>query len=175
MTSIHNEQRYCVVGLGRRALAGAIDLAVLLPVVLFFAMVIALVGGRAPHSWSELGPGYVLDLALDGGGVGLAVSFVMIMVVFLYFFIFHLMLGQTPGKRLLGAAVIDIYGARPSITRALVRTASAFFSLAAFSIGLLWIGFDREHRALHDLLAGTYVVDVRHAPLSVSANEGAAG
>lgn len=173
MTSNHNEQRYCVVSFGRRALAGAIDLAVLSPMVLFFALVTALVGGRAPHSWSELGPGYVLDLALDGGGVGLAVLFVMIMVVFLYFFIFHFMRGQTPGKRLLGAAVIDIYGEPPSITRALVRTVAAFFSFAACSIGLLWIGFDREHRALHDHLAGTYVVDIRHRPLSAGINEGA--
>ena len=82
-------------------------------------------------------------------------------LLLLYFFIFHAFRGQTPGKRLLGVAVIDVYGERPSLARTLLRTSGYVLSAVLFSLGFLWIGFDREKRALHDWLAGTYVVLAR--------------
>ena len=66
--------------------------------------------------------------------------------------------GQTPGKQLLGLIVIDAYGERPSLLKTLLRTVGYAVSVLPFSLGFLWIGFDREKRALHDWLAGTYVV-----------------
>ena len=49
-------------------------------------------------------------------------------------------------------------GERPSIVRSLVRTPAYLPSLVLLALGLLWIGFDREKRGLHDWLADTYVV-----------------
>ena len=80
---------------------------------------------------------------------------------FLYFFVFHAARGQTPGKKLLGLRVIDAYGGRPGLLRTLLRTAGYLLSLLPCSLGFLWIGFDRERRALHDWVAGTYVVRVQ--------------
>ena len=68
---------------------------------------------------------------------------------------------RAPGKRLLGLMVIDVYGERPGLARTLLRTSGYLVSAALFSLGFLWIGFDRERRALHDWLAGTYVVLAR--------------
>jgi uncharacterized RDD family membrane protein YckC len=54
--------------------------------------------------------------------------------------------------------VIDLYGDQPSILRTAARTAAYLASLATLGLGFFWIGFDSEKRALHDWLAGTYVV-----------------
>lgn len=170
--SSEDERRYRVLGFWRRAAAGVIDVVVLVPIILLLALVTASVGGRPPRSLTELGPGYVLDLALDGGGVGLAVLVIAALVIYLYFFIFHALRGQTLGKRAMAAAVIDAYGEPPSIGRTMLRTAATFLSLAAFSVGWLWIGFDRERRALHDLLAGTYVIDLKYRRPAVLPEKG---
>lgn len=77
-----------------------------------------------------------------------------------YFGGFHWLRGQTPGKRLLGIMVVNIHGERPSVVRSLLRTVAYLLSALPVSIGFLWVGFDRERRALHDWVAGTYVVRV---------------
>jgi uncharacterized RDD family membrane protein YckC len=152
------ERRYRVAGLWRRALTGALDAVVLLPLMALFATVTAALGGHPLRSLGELGPSWAVELAIDGGSVGLAALLMAAIVAFLYFFVFHLFRGQTPGQRLLRLRVVDVYGERPSVTRVLVRSAAWFVSLAGCGLGLLWIGFDREKRGLHDWLAGTYVV-----------------
>jgi uncharacterized RDD family membrane protein YckC len=81
-----------------------------------------------------------------------------IVVTMLYFFLFHAARGQTPGKQLLGLMVLTVYGERPGVGRCLLRTFGYLLSVLPFSLGLLWVGFDREKRALHDWVAGTYVV-----------------
>jgi uncharacterized RDD family membrane protein YckC len=77
---------------------------------------------------------------------------------FLYFFIFHAVRGQTPGKRLMHARVVDGFGERPSLGRAFLRTLGYLPSALLLLLGFLWIGFDREKRGLHDRLADTYVI-----------------
>jgi uncharacterized RDD family membrane protein YckC len=148
----------------RRALAGVLDGVVLLPTMALFAAVTATVGGRPLHGLGELGPNYAIELLLDGGGAGLAALGMAALVAFLYFFVFHATRGQTPGQRAAGVRVIDVWGERPSPLRTALRTAGYFVSLAGCSLGLLWIGFDREKRGLHDWLAGTYVVRTRPVP-----------
>jgi uncharacterized RDD family membrane protein YckC len=150
--------RYRVAGFWWRATAAAVDGLVLLPLMLLFAGVTATVGGGTIPRLGELGLGYLVNLALNGGAVGPAALVMATIVGALYFFIFHAMRGQTPGKRLLGLRVIDAWGERPTWARALVRTGGYALSALLFSLGFLWIGFDREKRGLHDWLAGTYVV-----------------
>ena len=62
----------------------------------------------------------------------------------------------TPGKRVLGIKVVDVGGARIGLMRALVR---AMLQSPPCTIGYLLILFGRRKRGVHDVIAGTLVVD----------------
>jgi uncharacterized RDD family membrane protein YckC len=72
--------------------------------------------------------------------------------------------GRTPGKSLLGLAVIGGDGGpgvgigwRAAVTRAL----GYLLSSLPLGLGFLVVLFRKDKRAWHDLLAGTWVVKVR--------------
>ena len=69
------------------------------------------------------------------------------------------LMGATPGKRLLGLAVVAADGHRPSPRRAAARAALSLLSFALLGLGALLALFTRSGRALHDFLAGTFVVE----------------
>lgn len=69
------------------------------------------------------------------------------------------LMGATPGKRLLGLRVVAGDGRPPSPGRAAARSALALLSLSLAGLGCLLALFARSGRALHDFLAGTYVVE----------------
>jgi uncharacterized RDD family membrane protein YckC len=77
---------------------------------------------------------------------------------FLYIFIGLLITGRTIGKAVTGLRVIRADGTAPTARVVLVRTLALPLSLVLFGIGLLLIPVRRDHRALHDLIAGTAVV-----------------
>jgi uncharacterized RDD family membrane protein YckC len=77
---------------------------------------------------------------------------------FFYFFTGLLITGRTVGKALTGLRVVRSDGSAPSARVVLVRTLALPFSLLLFGVGFLMIPFRRDHRALHDLIAGTAVV-----------------
>ncbi|MCS6911664.1 MAG: RDD family protein [Myxococcales bacterium] len=153
--------RYYVAGFWRRAAAAAVDLLLLCPVFALLGTLVSLVFDRPLPRLREIGPDLLVSALVEGSLVGEALLLLCSSLLLLYFFVFHALRGQTPGKRLLGLAVIDIYGERPGLARTLLRTAGYVVSAALFSLGFFWIGFDREKRALHDWLAGTYVVLAR--------------
>jgi uncharacterized RDD family membrane protein YckC len=68
------------------------------------------------------------------------------------------MLGQTVGKQLFHLRLISSRGQAPGPILASVRFATMGLSLALCGLGFLWCIFDRERRALHDHLSGTYVI-----------------
>ena len=150
--------RFRVAGFWRRAAAAAVDALLVVPLSIAAAAITAAVGGETLPRLSDVGLGWAVNLALSGGAAGPAALAMGALVGALYFFIFHGLRGQTPGKRLLAVRVIDAWGERPSLARAALRTFGTAAALVLGSIGLLWIGFDREKRGLHDWLAGTYVV-----------------
>src|SRR5262249_62436628 len=78
-----------------------------------------------------------------------------------YFVLSHGTGGQTLGKRLLGARVIDESGGPIGYLRALGRLVATVVALLPIGIGLAIAGLRRDRRGLHDLLAGTRVVRVR--------------
>jgi len=136
----------------------AVDLLLLLPLLL-----LSFVGLRAAlrqpvPRLAELSPDLLLASLLDGSITNEALLGAGLAVAFLYFWTSYILWGQTPGKRLAGIMVVDVYGDRPSVLRAFVRTLGYGIAVLPFSLGVLWIGFDREKRGLHDWLAGTYVV-----------------
>ncbi|MBS0213772.1 MAG: RDD family protein [Proteobacteria bacterium] len=65
----------------------------------------------------------------------------------------------TPGKRLVGIKVTDADGARIGGARAAARFLAAGLSWAVLNLGQAMAAIPPEHRALHDLIAGTRVVD----------------
>lgn len=154
-------RRVRVIGFWYRVLAGTVDLVLLVPLLMLFAAVTAAAGGREMRSVSEIGPSYLVELALEGGVGGMAALWMAALVGLLYFVVFHALRGQTLGERLLGIRVIDEWGETPSLPRVLLRTVAGVVSLAGGCLGFLWIAFDREKRGLHDWVAGTYVVRAR--------------
>jgi uncharacterized RDD family membrane protein YckC len=79
--------------------------------------------------------------------------------VTLYMAGFHWAHGRTPAKSILRLRVVDQNGQNPSLSRALVRGLILSVSLGLFLFPFLYVFFNPQRRALHDLAAGTYVVD----------------
>jgi len=76
---------------------------------------------------------------------------------------------------LLGVQVVGQDGSRVGTRRGLVRTLAFPLSFILLGLGFISILFDRDRRALHDLIAGTAVVyawDAREARLRSLAREG---
>ncbi len=69
----------------------------------------------------------------------------------------------TLGKMALGIVVVDLSGKRISFARATGRFFSKFFvsSILIIGIGYLFAAFTKKKQALHDLIAGTLVVNRR--------------
>jgi uncharacterized RDD family membrane protein YckC len=147
-----------VAGFWRRAAAGMVDAAILLALFLLLDVMVSLILRHPLPRLRQLGPDYLLDIAVNGDALAVTGLVVLAILGFLYFFIFHALKGRTPGKQLLGLRVIDGYGQRPSFLRALVRTAAYVPSTMVLALGFVWIGFDREKRGLHDWVADTYVI-----------------
>ena len=77
---------------------------------------------------------------------------------FVYSFGFLAIVGRTPGKGIIGLRVVAKDGGPLHGNRAFVRVVMMPLSLLFFGLGFIIIIFQREHRALHDLIAGTAVV-----------------
>ena len=150
--------RVRVAGFWRRLAAGIVDVLVLASVFAILGTLVAVVLRHPLPRWSQLGPDYVVDMAVNGGVLAEAGLALFAILGFLYFFLFTALRGQTFGKHLMRVKVIDAYGERPSLARALVRTIAYLPSAVLLALGFLWIGFDREKRGLHDWIADTYVV-----------------
>ena len=69
--------------------------------------------------------------------------------------------GGTIGKRLMGIAVVDGNGRYPGLLQSLVRAFGQILSSAFFNFGFWFSFFRADSRALHDLMAGTSVVQLR--------------
>jgi uncharacterized RDD family membrane protein YckC len=66
--------------------------------------------------------------------------------------------GKTPGKALLGLAVVTDDGSRPGLLRSLARFGGYMLSAIPLGAGFLWILVDDNRRGWHDHIAGTWVV-----------------
>jgi uncharacterized RDD family membrane protein YckC len=147
-----------VAGFWRRAFAGAVDLALLAGTFALLDVVASLLLGRPLPRLRQLGPDYLLDVAVNGDAFALVGMILFAVLALLYFVVFHAALGQTVGKRLAGVRVIDGWGERPSMARSLGRALAYAPALLLVGLGFVWIAFDRDKRGLHDWLADTYVV-----------------
>lgn len=70
---------------------------------------------------------------------------------------FWMLVGQTPGKRLMGVRVVRADGGRLRLGNA-VRRELAYVLSGILFLGYLWILFDNKRQGFHDKLADTIVV-----------------
>jgi uncharacterized RDD family membrane protein YckC len=98
----------------------------------------------------------LFGVSLGRGGPWGAVA--LALWAFLYIFTGLLITGRTIGKGLTGLRVVRSDGTAPTARVVFVRTIARPLSLVLFGIGFLLIPVRRDHRALHDLIAGTAVV-----------------
>jgi uncharacterized RDD family membrane protein YckC len=149
-----------VVGFWRRFAAAIVDLAIVIPVSLIITLIVSKLGGvhLPPSNLRLLDVDLWIDLVL-ATDPALLMGFVLFTAIGLtYLLVFHIILGRTLGMRLFKVRVIDVYGDRPSPARCAARVAGYLAGVATLFLGFLWMGFDSEKRALHDWIAGTYVI-----------------
>ena len=122
--------------------------AVVVPVSMVLGVVIG-IGGTAGGADQAM-------LQLAGAGVGALVGLVGTL---LYYTALESSGKQaTLGKMVLGLKVTDTNYQRISIGRAFGRTLSKYVSAMILLIGYIMAGFTERKQALHDLIAGTYVI-----------------
>jgi uncharacterized RDD family membrane protein YckC len=68
------------------------------------------------------------------------------------------LLGQTPGKALMGMRIVRVDGRPLSLRCALLRYAGYWVSALPLFLGFLWVLADDRRQGWHDKLARTYVV-----------------
>ncbi len=78
----------------------------------------------------------------------------------LYFVLLWYWRGQTLGQLAVRIAVTDRDGYHISFRQSLVRLIAWPISVLPLGLGITTIFFDREQRMLHDMLAGTVVVEL---------------
>jgi len=100
----------------------------------------------------------ILDLLARERLIALSVVAAAALALAVYATLAHTLAGATLGKRLLGLRIIGPDGAPPSPARSAARSCLAILSAALLGLGFLLALFTRSGRALHDLLARTWVV-----------------
>ena len=150
-----------VVGFWRRLIASLVDTLILLPFLALGLYLVARISGVSLHRLGTLRVETFLELAIQGGVIFYGLLGLVVTLAMLYTFLFVATTGRTPGLKLLRIRVINIYGERPEWWRAVLRSGGVVIGLLILGLGLLWIGFDRQKRGLHDWLAGTYAVRQR--------------
>ena len=79
-------------------------------------------------------------------------------VIVIYHVLFVALVGQTPGKALIGLRVVTLDGKRPSYGRALLRLLCYLLSGIPLYLGFLWVVLDDRRQAWHDKVANTCVI-----------------
>jgi uncharacterized RDD family membrane protein YckC len=148
--------RVRVTGFPRRAVAAFFDLVLALTTAV--TMIVAIALGVPMPGLREIGPDLLVAGILDRNPMAVGAVGLFLGMTGLYQLYFGGMSGQTPGMRLVGIRLISARGGAPGPARGLLRLLALVPSLLPAGLGWLWALFDREHRALHDHLAGSYVI-----------------
>lgn len=81
-----------------------------------------------------------------------------IAIPLIYFFVFWVWKGATPGKMICKLQIVDENGNKITWQRAALRLVGYFVSTITLCIGFIMIGFDAKKQGLHDKIAKTYVI-----------------
>jgi uncharacterized RDD family membrane protein YckC len=145
-------------GFPRRALAALVDTLLVLAIAIGVTAVAALALGVPLPRPRELGPDLLLAGVLDRNPMAVGAAGLFLGISALYHFYLGGITGQTLGKRLFRLRVISTRGTTPGPVRGIFRFFVMLLSVLPAGLGWLWCLFDREHRSLHDHLAGTHVI-----------------
>lgn len=77
----------------------------------------------------------------------------------LYFWAYFARHGRTPAQALFRIRVVNEAGAPPSSSQALARAFGIVFSMLFLFLPMFFVFFNPQRRAIHDLIAGTYVIE----------------
>lgn len=145
-------------GFVSRLLAYGIDLTIIVVMLIALGWLVDIV--------SRLFPTLLIDPEKIEGWLQLAaVSIVAIVTAAIYYIFFWTLMGQTPGKMLLGLRIISLNGSQLTFWQALRRFIGYFLSALALYAGYWWVLIDNRRQGWHDKLAGTIVVYVWDARL----------
>lgn len=149
-------------GFWKRFLALIIDGIVIWVLQAFIIVpILGLVGfsiATAPPDMSDpdAAMGMVASIIAAAGAIWL----VVITIQVLYFSFMEASKYQgTLGKMALGIVVTDVNGGKLDFTKALVRNLCKLISNFTLLIGYIIAGFTAKKQALHDMIAGTLVVN----------------
>lgn len=161
-TAEKSEKEYA--GFWIRFIAYLIDSIIIgIPIaIITFVIIIVMFGAMGVFEYSS--DPIAMETELSGGEVISIVGGYLIIILIgifgsvAYFAGFHSSkLQATPGKRLLGLKVVDLDGNRISFWRALGRYFAMILSGIMY-IGYIMAAFTEKKQALHDMIAGTYVI-----------------
>ena len=83
----------------------------------------------------------------------------LIAAYIVYFVAMWVARGATVGKMIVGLKIVSVDGHPITLKNALLRF--VIFAMVGFSVGFLWLLFDRRKQSLHDVAARTVVVKIR--------------
>ena len=147
-----NEPPLRCAGLGTRALSWLIDGAIFLGVGLvgLIVLTVYMLNWASPETRGGLGTWLFWEFA---------VAMMANLLLALYCLVFWSRGGQTLGKRATRLRVVRSDGQPLSLWRALQRLTAMNALSQALLIGYVWPAFNRERRTLHDIAAGTWVIE----------------
>jgi uncharacterized RDD family membrane protein YckC len=140
--------------IGRRALAAAINAAVLFAGLLAFAAVFVAIAGQwrpgTPLSVALARTGFAPSLVPGAAAVTLAVLYL------LYQALFFSLSDSTPGMRSARIALCTFDDENPSRPALRRRIVAVLLSAVPFGLGLLWASLDEDRLTWHDRMARMY-------------------
>lgn len=108
-----------------------------------------LIGGNDVVSYEQVGSSVSMNVNFFGW-------YTLIPIV--YTIGFWIWKSATPGKMILGLKIIDENGNNLDVKTAIIRYLGYIVSAITIFIGYLMIGFTKNKRGLHDMIAKTYVI-----------------
>ena len=121
-------------------------------------IILGLAFGLFARITTELGASGVPTFAFGGASLWIA-NILGWVIRGLYYGIMYSMWGASLGKMLVGLRVITVEGDNCSFWRAVLRELlGKLISVCFCFAGFLWMLWDSDQQALHDWIAGTYVV-----------------
>jgi len=133
--------------------AGAVSRAAAATLDLLAVMSVYTVGYAAARLLADA----FLNVTLDGKWSGVLAAVVLGAWGFMYYFVCLAVAGRTVGMAVVGLRTLRADGSPLTVTGAFIRTLAMPLSTVLL-IGFLMIIVQRQHRALHDFIAGTVVV-----------------
>jgi uncharacterized RDD family membrane protein YckC len=142
-------------GFWRRFLAKVLDTIILLVVNMIVGAVIGgVIGGITAASGRPVtAVALLIQISAQLAGIAMTLA---------YAIYFTRKFDATPGKKALGLRLLRADGSKLSKRRIVGRYFAEWISSAIMCVGYLMVAFDKEqHRALHDRICDTRVIDVR--------------